>query len=122
MILPTMRPLRVWGTAHRALDLDLLVLRLESYLTERIELAYTFDMDQGPLAKAEGLRQSVSPARHQANASPCRPHAEQGSPYHSLLLSSFSGKAESLYARLGSHAAPWTGRGVFARLHAAPGI
>ena len=40
---PTTRPLRVLGTVQRALNLGLLVLRLESYLTESVELAYTFD-------------------------------------------------------------------------------
>jgi hypothetical protein len=103
------------GDGTETLDLGLLVLRLKSYLTERIELAYGFDTDQGPLASAEGLRQLVSLSRHHA-CTPVLPHADYTPsrvvPYHYLLLSSSFGKPESLYARLGSHAAQWTDRGV----------
>lgn len=65
------------------------MLRLKSYLTETVEAAYTFEMDQGSWAKTEGLRQAVSRTRQQANVSPCRPHAEQGSiisPFATLFL------------------------------------
>jgi hypothetical protein len=116
-ILPTTRPLRVWGTAQRALDLGLLVLRLESYLTESVELAYT--LDDGP--RTEGLRQSVSPSRHQqANAFPMQTTRRAGLCHTtSLPPSSFSGKAESLYARLGCLIDRSRSS---ARLHAVPGI
>ena len=114
---PTTRPLRVWGTVQRALNLGLLVLRLESYLTESVELAYT--LDDGP--RTEGLRQSVSPSRHQqANTFPMQTTRRVGQCHTiSLRLSSSFGKAESLYARLGCS----IGRSrSCARLHAVPGI
>lgn len=77
-------------------------------------------MDQGPLAKAEGLRQSVSPSPPLGDSFP---HADRTPSRvgHTTVCYSLpsSGKAESLYARLGcSMDRPRS----CARLQAAPGI
>ena len=106
------------GTASP--DLGLLVLRLESYLTERCRTCIEFRY--GPRTIGQSRRIATVgftlPVTRRFPP-PCRPHAEQGWPYHCLLLSSSSGKAESLYARLGcSMDRPRS----CARLHAAPDI
>jgi hypothetical protein len=66
----------VWGggTDEGTLDLDLLVLRLKSYLPKRHRARINFRY--GSLTTAEGLRQLVSRSSHWASAASCRPRAE----------------------------------------------